>query len=430
MVKKVPFPINTDTSCLLKWNWSAIRIPEGTTNSCHRNWRVPFEPEEFDNFHNLPYKIAHRESMLRGEWPESPNHLGCGYCKNIEDSGGRSDRQFMNTTQFDQTPPELIEDPTATHVTPKVLEIFITNKCNMACTYCNRSCSSKIDAESKKFDKDVDLGEFFGKNFTVHQIEKQRRYIDASLKWLRQHGHNLRRFHILGGEPFYQSEMEEYLRVLEETNNPEMILNVVSNMNVKPYIFKKGIDRIEELVISGKIERFDLTASIDCWGPAQEYVRTGFNCDVTEENMRYALSKPITVHINSTHSLMSLDSYCDLLDKKCKLEDEFGKNIAMFGMTVSGDHIVPIMFGGDFFAETIAEIREKHPMRHWDDEQAFTSVGGILKSIEKVAEPNMEMIKKFLRVYNELDRRRGTDWKSTFPRIRAEAERYFPTLEV
>ena len=63
----------------------------------------------FDNFHNTPEKIRDRKKMLEGKWP---GH-GCEYCKNLEQAGGRSDRQFQNTVPG-VYPKELNKDQTLT----------------------------------------------------------------------------------------------------------------------------------------------------------------------------------------------------------------------------------------------------------------------------------------------------------------------------
>ena len=77
--EKKYFPKVTDPQCQLKWNWSTLWLNEGTTNSCHRCLRVPLDPNNFDNFHNLPHKIKEREIMLSGKWPTKENG-GSGHC--------------------------------------------------------------------------------------------------------------------------------------------------------------------------------------------------------------------------------------------------------------------------------------------------------------------------------------------------------------
>ena len=426
MAKNIPFPIKTKTSCLLKWNWSNILLTTGEVRSCHRNKRIKIPKDNFDNFHNLPYYLDHRRSMLEGNWPNSPNHPGCGYCKKIEDAGGRSDRQYVTETMFDQTPDELEKDPTAIEVTPAVLEIFLSNTCNLSCTYCRVGNSSKIEAESKKYSNQKEFNEFyFGKIEENLSREEINEYKELCLDWLARKGTSLRRFHLLGGEPFYTPEFSEFVDIWEKYPNPNLIFNVVSNVNVQYNTWKKQIAKILKLVKNKNIENFELTASIDCWGPEQEYIRSGFKCELAEKNILYYLDQPEVkyLNINSTHSLMSLPVYYKLLEKKIEWEKISGKKIRMFGMSVMSKHVDIGTLGGNFYIQSIKDIIKIHPRDNWDDQQSLKTINGIIKTVLN-SEPDLEKIQHFIKVYDELDRRRRTNWREVFPNIAKEIEKY------
>ena len=85
--------------------------------------------------------------MLSGEWPGA----GCEYCKNIEETGGESDRKFQ-LAQLNDTnliPAELHVDNGAVSVTPTILEVWFRNTCNMACIYCGPHFSSRWEQAGK-----------------------------------------------------------------------------------------------------------------------------------------------------------------------------------------------------------------------------------------------------------------------------------------
>ena len=84
--------------------------------------------------------------MLLGQWPQG----GCTYCKNIETSGGFSDRMLHNTIP-DLYPAELDADINSTVVSPTILEVFFDHTCNLSCVYCGPEISSKIADEYRKF---------------------------------------------------------------------------------------------------------------------------------------------------------------------------------------------------------------------------------------------------------------------------------------
>ena len=83
-------------------------LGQGTSSSCHRTDQAPIPLNNFESFHNLPNKIAARQMMQRGEWPQG----GCQYCEKIEAANGMSDRMYQlhANHDLDRTPIELIQD--------------------------------------------------------------------------------------------------------------------------------------------------------------------------------------------------------------------------------------------------------------------------------------------------------------------------------
>ena len=138
------FPIKTATACQLKWSHSTVFLPSLKTASCHRVEQNYFDINTFD-FHNTKEKLQARTEMLAGRWP---GH-GCEHCKNIEDSGGVSDRIVHLDFPGFRAPPELDHDLQAVNVTPRVLEIYFSNTCNLKCVYCVPQFSSQINQENK-----------------------------------------------------------------------------------------------------------------------------------------------------------------------------------------------------------------------------------------------------------------------------------------
>ena len=116
------FPIKTETACQLKWTWSTVCLTQGTTASCHRSNPHTFDHNLFD-FHNTPSKLGDRSKMLAGAWPDQ----GCGYCRNIEEAGGQSDRQTNLDFPGILPPPELDYNLQAVNVTPRILEVYFDN---------------------------------------------------------------------------------------------------------------------------------------------------------------------------------------------------------------------------------------------------------------------------------------------------------------
>jgi organic radical activating enzyme len=297
------FPIQSETACRLKWSWSTVYLTDGSTGSCHRASIGKLNSNNFANFHNTSEKIAARETMLEGKWPDG----GCEYCKNIEDAGGYSDRNFQNTIP-NIYPQELNDNNLLTQVNPVILEIFFKNTCNLSCIYCTERFSSSIQKENLKFGGSLLDG-------ARDNLEENQYNNLAPLmwEWLESNFSNLERLHILGGEPFLIDDFQKLIEFIDAHPNPKLELNVVTNLIVKPKNLKIQIDRLLALQRENKIKRIDILCSVDCWGLEQEYIRYGFDCDLFEENFNYLLSiTAIRLGILSTVTSLSIKGMPEL----------------------------------------------------------------------------------------------------------------------
>lgn len=405
------FPIRTATSCQSKWTWSTIYLNYLSTASCHRVVPVPFALENFDNFHNVPKKLQDRQLMLAGKWPTG----GCEYCRVIEDAGGWSDRQH-NLDIRGLTPPELEDDPTAISVTPRIVEIFAQNTCNLQCVYCNGGLSSKIEQENRRFGT-FDHG---GVQIPVVNIpETTRDYFLAFIRWLDQNLHHLRRLHLLGGETFIQHDlMEQVLDVIERRPNPELELCIFSNLNVPDRYWDLYTGRIRELHRAGNIKCFDLTASIDCWDDASEYVRFGLDLEKFEQRFAWAAEQDpawLRLNVNQTVTCMTMRTMPELIDKVRFYSKN--RHIGHYFQFYTGPHMFqhPNIFAYDFWAEDFERIYRAMPVDTVEQREAIPRMKGMESYLKTFTQHNWAEIKRLHVLMDEMDRRRNTDWRSIFP---------------
>jgi len=409
------FPIKKAPACQLKWTWSTIILTEGSTSSCHRCFKVPLTEENFDNFHNLPHKVKERELMLDGKWPTQENGGSghCTYCKNIEDSGGTSDR--MHHLKIPNLAPKELEDnPLATTVTPKILEIFLNKTCNLKCTYCNTKNSTQWTAESKKFGPIYDTqGNEYAHLSYRENVSNYRKLFEKCLEWIEKNGHELRRLHLAGGEPFYQSELQEVLDVLKKIKNKHLEFNIISNFMVKEDTFKSSIERIKELVKDRNIGRLDLTASIDGWGPEAEYARSGLKIDHFNRLFEYACNeKWIFLNTNQTITALTMRTIPELIN----ILNSYRKNRTInqeIGFVTGRPFMLPDIYGKDFWRSDIEKILSIMPEDNENNRRAKIYMAGCLNSLPK--KPNLILIKELKHFLDQLDARRNTNWREVFP---------------
>jgi len=402
------FPIKTATACNSKWAWSTIWLNKGQTSSCHRVDSVPLDSNNFANFHNLPKKIADRELMLKGEWPTG----GCNYCQKIEAAGGHSDRQHNNNIGG-YVPKELKDNPTATHVTPRIVEIFAQNTCNFKCIYCAEDLSSQIQTENKKF----------GHNNRVHRIpvvnqDQNVDYFKKFLLWLEENIQDLARLHLLGGETFIQHDlMEKVFDIIERKPNPNLQFNIFSNFNAPKKYWYDYTSRIKDYCLAGNISRFDLTCSIDCWGPEAEYVRSGLDLSMLEEYFAWASEQSedwLYLNVNQTVSSMTIKTMPQLIEKIKQYSKH--RHIGHYFMFVDGYKFQhPDVFDYSMWADDFEHILKIMPTDNSSQQEAIPRMIGLQRRLQNTCKQDLDRIKQLHDYLDELDHRRGTDWRRLFP---------------
>jgi len=404
------WPIKSDTACLLKWGWSSVRLDTATTASCHRCRPHPITLDTFDDFHNTPGQIRDREKMLDGQWPG--DGTGCEYCRDIEAVGGVSDRQeqLSQLQDPDIVPQELLSDPTATHIDPTMLEVYFRNTCNMSCVYCSPEYSSQIETEFKRYgDAREKVGitdqiKFVKTTNIPEMTSRLWKYLEENDRYLK-----LRRFHILGGEPFLLQELDQTIDFFNCNPNPNLVLSVFSNLSIPPKQIAKYIERFQSLVERKSIWKLQITGSVDGWSPEQEYARYGLDLDRWEENFTMFAKKPwTTMSIHSVLSALTLKGLPKLMDKV----NEWNKLIPhdekiMLSSAINKDLTSPLWFGPGYFEEYLEQSAKKL------NTQQANHLLSLKKKIESQLQ-NVDMIKRLQDYLTELDTRRNTDWRKTF----------------
>ena len=420
------FPITKGLPCQLKWTHSTIYLTDGVSASCHRVQGDPLEVRDGElNFHNIPAKLEARRKMLKGEWPGR----GCEHCKHIEEAGGKSDRQNHLKMEGTTAPPELDTDLTAVDVTPRQLEVYWGNTCQQACIYCAAHYSSTIQQEEKRF------GNFDVEGVEIEDIFKMnpkiKEHTELLFKWFEKHLHELHKIMVMGGEPFLQKETFRFIEFLEKGNYPDLTLVFFSNMNIQHERFKKWMDRLEVLQKSGRLDKIQIFFSCDALGPEGEYVRTGLDLNVALKNFEYILhNTSFDQGINSALTVTAVPGMPAMV--KYINECNRFKPIYWSMMKANQHEIGPreYMYPGIFGAK-INEWGLREAIELFDtNSHGFpdsvkvnykTYMQGIMREFDQ-REPSPRRQRQWKIYMDELDRRRGTDWKKIYPQMYKELE--------
>ena len=416
------FPIKKGIPCQLKWTHSTIYLTDGISASCHRAGSGKYDRSGTElNFHNIPNKLEDRRKMLRGEWPRN----GCEHCKHIEEAGGTSDRQIHLTMEGTTAPPELEKEPEAVVVSPRILEVYWGNTCNQKCIYCAAHYSSQIHQEEKLF------GRFDQEGVTLDYDKfKMNPYIEQDTEklfaWFDKNMQSLHKVIILGGEPFLQKETFRFIEYLEKGSYPDLTLVFFSNHNVEHDRFRNWINRLETLRKSGRLDKIQIFFSCDAFGQEGEYVRTGLDLKVAIKNFEHILhNTKIEQGINSALTVTAvpgMPAMARYINQCSKIKPVYW---SMMKATEHNGPGTPFLYPG-IFGRKINDIGLREAVEIFDT----TSYGfpdsvkvnyknymnGIINEFEN-REPDTFRQKQFKIYLTELDRRRGTDYKKTFPTI-------------
>jgi len=399
------FPIDSQTSCRSKWSWSTLYLNQGTTSSCHRASSSSI-PDKFEDFHNTPVKIHDRSIMIQSQWPGN----GCEYCRDIELSGGTSDRMFQNQIP-DVYPRELDQDTALTVINPVVLEVFFSNTCNLSCVYCNAKFSSSIQAENKKFGGAI-LSEL---NFE-YVDNKYRELVPKFWAWFKTNSQSLQRLQILGGEPFLQDDVLKLIDYFEHHPHPDLEFNLVTNLNLPTKVIQPILEKLRDLKNKNKLKRIDIQVSVDCWGQSQEYIRHGFKLDTFNRNMELLIDMAaFRIGLLSTVTSLSIPDMPALVQKYnqwCSKQKIFW----YMHLVLPNNQSVfdPTIFDYSVFDSSLELVYNLLPKETWDDKTTLESFDGIVSKLKTNCRTDVDRQQNLLQYLDTNDHRRKIKWKDVF----------------
>jgi hypothetical protein len=426
------------TFCMAKWHHTTIYLQTGETHSCYHPapHTIPLEEISINPnaLHNTKQKIAERAEMIAGNKPS-----GCNYCWNIESMGDQyvSDRKERNASIYTLERFNKIKESPLTPINPQYIEISFGNECNFKCGYCHPKHSSAYYKEIKDHGpyttvknhrNDIDW-------FKIYE-EETNPYVKAWWQWWPEARKTLTILRITGGEPLLQQSTWRLLDDLEVNPLPDLELNINTNFGVKPILVDRLVEKVNNLVNSGKIKDFKIFTSMDTWGSPAEYIRTGLDLGVWERNLDTYLTKtklPITFMI--TFNILTVTNFQSLLEKilewrvkyngfeqnkwqRIRFDTPFLKEPLQYDMNLlPKEEFMPYMTSHlDFI---LANLDDKNRSKFSELEyEKFLRVVKYMESSIYTPEKLKEGKRDFFNWFTEYDRRRATDFVKTFPELK------------
>ena len=321
--------------CLAKWNQVTIHLGTGMTHSCHHPTPHKIPLEELENnpgaIHNTLHKKIARTQMLEGKRPSE-----CDYCWRIEDNGEISDRSYKSSEYWAVDDFDKISQYSGNEdVYPTYLEVSFSNACNLKCTYCNVDASSKWYEDVKKHGpikllqgtSKEQWSHGWQQDLEIYKAREENPYVNAFWEWWPEAYKHLKVFRITGGEPLMSKETFRVLEWFIENPNPELELQVNTNLSVPDKLWDRFWNLINILDNEDKVKKITIYTSVEGWGRRAEYARIGLNFNLLQTRYEQIVAKgTIRGVIMATYNIFSITSIHKLFEWQVELREKYNTN--------------------------------------------------------------------------------------------------------
>ena len=422
--------------CTAKWLQTTLYLQNGYNHSCHHPspHKIPVDEVLADPaaLHNSQHKKKQREMMLAGERPAE-----CDYCWKIEDLDKEyfSDRHYKTADYWawDRINEIATGDPTA-NVFPSYLEVSFSNACNLKCSYCSPEISSKWMEEINQYgpypisesNNDVSRYKSIGRYPYAHNDDNP--YVDAFWKWFPEALPHLRVFRITGGEPLMSKDTWKVLEYIRNNPQPDLEIAINTNLSVENKLIDRFISEVN--LIKPLVKKIDIYTSLESIEHRAEYSRYGLDYARWSHNIRRCLSETqSTVAIMTTINILSVSNFTEFINMVMQLRKDYNPSCEFNRVPISINYLrwpahlsstlMPLEMRQKY-AKEILEISKSWLKYHstekfarlyleeWDQIKRFCDYF-ITESSD------LEKRKDFVKFINEYDRRRSTNFSTTFP---------------
>jgi len=371
-------------------------------------------------------------------------HQDCKSCWSIEDQGatslrGNSHQGFVDYAnhngmfdEFDDKTLEYISDNVSIDSKileshrPFMLEVSLGNTCDMKCMYCNHVYSSQWAVESLK------NGSINTEIYKSVQSRPNQKFLDMFWEWVNTKAkYSLNRIGIIGGEPLITPEFYEFLdRLLEvyqdREGHPKTRIWVVTNLNATDSYYNKFLEYIPKLS-----ERFILEVHIsgESLGRQAEYIRNGLDWDRFEKNVNKLFASDANIEIAFLPSItaLSIPRFPLFLKWVHELGVRHNKSIMLKQNIVTypgwqtpfilpneyAEFLNPAIEWLQSIAPSMPEVSDKFGT--WT---AYTSfLINLRDGIQNSNPPDINILRKFNKWFNEFDQKRNLNFIDTFPEL-------------
>jgi len=420
--------------CAAKWLQVTLHLQNGQGHSCHHPDTHAIDAAAIEvnpsALHNTEHKKVQRAAMLQGGRPPE-----CAYCWAIEDTPGSfiSDRHIKSNDPWAKPHLDRIQAlPASADVAPTYVEVSFSNLCNFKCAYCAPNISSRWHEEIRQHGpyptstRYNDLEQIAREGKSPLPEHEANPYVDAFWNWWPELYETLEVFRITGGEPLLNKNTFRILEYVDAHPNPRLDLAINSNLDVPGKLFESFIGLAKSISQGRKSRTLTVYTSIDAWGPQAEYIRHGLSCERFMANVRRLLEAVPEAELvfTCTFNALSVPSFLRLLEEITALKFRYDREIRAGQRRITLD--CSYLRYPEFLALPILRASAIEPlwlaMAYMDSQATYSDferkkVRRVIAWFERMEEtPSRDRLREdFVKFVDEHDRRRGTNFKATFP---------------
>lgn len=415
--------------CLAKWTQVTTHLGSGITHSCHHVGAHKIKLDELEKdpgaLHNTEFKKERRREMLNGERP-----VECDYCWRIEDNSDHfSDRVTKSISSWSLPYlEEIINSDGTEDIYPKYVEVSFSNVCNFKCAYCGPAFSSKWTEEVKQkgtykfIDYKGNNREFgFINPDEVQYLEKEHNpYIEAFWKWFPEAVKHMHDFRITGGEPLLSKHTSKVIDYLLE--NPQPNLKFAINTNACPpgNIWKIFTKKLNLLLDTNSVKEITIFTSAEAKGDQNDYIRFGMDYNLWLNNLRKLLKRcrKVRLSIMCAVNVLSVTSLYLMIPDINKLRNSTGADISMDFAYVRNPKFLDMRIAPrkllDYY---VLKATDEIPIDRIVENIKLKRIYDSICELQDISDPKeLELTRyNFVQYITEYDKRRGTNFETTFP---------------
>ena len=429
--------------CLAKWKQVSLHLPTGLNNSCYHPplHRIPIEEigRTPAALHNTTHKKQQRKMMLAGTRPAE-----CQYCWNMEDLGQMSDRHYRSGEPWAARHFNTIANSTGDEddVLPSYVEVNFNHACNLACSYCSPQFSSTWQQEVERLGAyptstpHNDPDHFRGERRPIPAREHNP-WVEAFWQWWPDLYPELTHFRMTGGEPLMDRNTYRVFDWVLENPKPDLHLCVTSNFSVEEKLWQKYKGYVKRLCDRGTIEHFMQYVSLDGWSVQAEYMRHGLDFDLLWDRVNqflteipYVNSLTFIVTMNNL-SVTSLENlFAGILGLRKTYNTTYQK-IWFDTPVLRKPEWQSLQILPESYCDRLEQLWAWMIRQHERPEEPFQGFKDFeiqrldrdiawMREGQKLDGDYLRQCRgDFFKFFSEHDRRRGTDFLTTFPEMRA-----------